>query len=159
MTNYRPRFIHWVIAAILILLTAVPTQANDKVTICHVPPGNPANAHSITISTNALKAHLGDNEEGLHGGDYYGECQSSTSSPSPSPTPTPTVSPSPSPDGSAPAEPTPSPTATSTAAPSVPDTAMARGIPMGGLTVVGAAFILLGLIALVAISRLTGNRE
>ena len=35
-----------------------------KVTICHIPPGNPANAHSITISINALAAHLahGDSE-------------------------------------------------------------------------------------------------
>lgn len=34
-----------------------------KVTICHIPPGNPANAHTITISANALPAHLahGDN--------------------------------------------------------------------------------------------------
>ncbi|MFH0895624.1 MAG: hypothetical protein V2A54_14405, partial [Bacteroidota bacterium] len=33
------------------------------VTICHIPPGNPSNAHTITISINALPAHLahGDN--------------------------------------------------------------------------------------------------
>jgi hypothetical protein len=42
---------------------------NDKVTICHVPKGNPENAHSITISVNAAQAHIGE-----HGGDYYGEC-------------------------------------------------------------------------------------
>ncbi len=29
-----------------------------KVTICHIPPGNPANAHTITISANALAAHM-----------------------------------------------------------------------------------------------------
>lgn len=35
----------------------------DWVTICHIPPGNPSNAHTITISVNALPAHLahGDN--------------------------------------------------------------------------------------------------
>jgi hypothetical protein len=29
-----------------------------KVTICHIPPGNPANAHTITVGVPALKAHL-----------------------------------------------------------------------------------------------------
>src|SRR5690606_35731647 len=32
---------------------------NKMVTICHVPKGNPANAHTITISKNAAKAHIG----------------------------------------------------------------------------------------------------
>lgn len=30
---------------------------SGKVTICHIPPGNPGNAHLITISVNALHAH------------------------------------------------------------------------------------------------------
>ena len=38
-----------------------------KVKICHVPPGNPANFHTITINDNALPAHLGH-------GDLVGEC-------------------------------------------------------------------------------------
>lgn len=35
----------------------------EKITICHVPPGNPDNCQQITISLNALEAHLehGDN--------------------------------------------------------------------------------------------------
>ncbi|CAM1366346.1 hypothetical protein TOREUM_30510 [Tenacibaculum litoreum] len=40
---------------------------DSKVTICHVPPGNPSNVHSITISKNALKAHLAH-------GDFFGNC-------------------------------------------------------------------------------------
>lgn len=32
---------------------------SGKVTICHIPPGNPNAAHHITISQSALKAHLG----------------------------------------------------------------------------------------------------
>ncbi len=51
-----------------------PTQASIRgqldqgwVTICHIPPGNPANAHTITISVNALPAHLAH-------GDYVGSC-------------------------------------------------------------------------------------
>lgn len=40
----------------------------DWVTICHIPPGNPANAHTITIAMSALPAHLAH-------GDYVGSCQ------------------------------------------------------------------------------------
>jgi hypothetical protein len=29
-----------------------------KVTICHIPPGNPANAHTITVGAPAVKAHI-----------------------------------------------------------------------------------------------------
>jgi hypothetical protein len=41
---------------------------SEKVTICHVPPGNPANAHTIIVSTNALPAHLAH-------GDSIGPCE------------------------------------------------------------------------------------
>jgi len=39
----------------------------NKVTICHIPPGNPENAHPITISVNALDTHLAH-------GDTIGDC-------------------------------------------------------------------------------------
>ncbi len=42
---------------------------SDKVTICHIPPGNPNAAHNITISQSAVKAHLGH-------GDTDGSCPS-----------------------------------------------------------------------------------
>lgn len=42
---------------------------HGRMTICHVPPGNPANAHTITISNSAWSAH---NQN--HPGDYQGEC-------------------------------------------------------------------------------------
>ena len=41
---------------------------NGKVTICHVPPGNPDNAHTISVSPNAANAHLGH-------GDFCGPCE------------------------------------------------------------------------------------
>ena len=44
------------------------TKNGKKVIICHVPPGNPENAHTITISVNALKNHLD------HHDDYCGPC-------------------------------------------------------------------------------------
>jgi hypothetical protein len=89
-----------IIAIIAIVVMSWPgvVTAGEKVTICHVPPGNPENAHTITIDKHALKAHLGDNEEGLHGGDYYGECQPTetpTPTPAPTETPTPTDTPRP----------------------------------------------------------------
>lgn len=48
-------------------------QDTGWVTICHIPPGNPNNAHTITISVNALQAHLAH-------GDYLGPCNSQGSS-------------------------------------------------------------------------------
>ncbi|HEW97830.1 MAG: hypothetical protein DRR16_12840 [Candidatus Parabeggiatoa sp. nov. 3] len=49
-----------------------PNQENKedkKVTVCHNPPGNQEAAHTITISENALKAHLNH-------GDTLGNCSS-----------------------------------------------------------------------------------
>jgi hypothetical protein len=43
-------------------------EPGTKVTICHVPPGNPENAHEITVSINALPAHLAH-------GDTIGPCE------------------------------------------------------------------------------------
>ena len=40
-----------------------------KVAICHVPKGNPSNAHTIVVGEPATKAHVG-----RHGGDYLGPC-------------------------------------------------------------------------------------
>lgn len=42
---------------------------NSNVLVCHVPPGNPENAHTICISKDAVDVHVGN-----HGGDYLGEC-------------------------------------------------------------------------------------
>lgn len=43
---------------------------NNKVLVCHIPPGNPANAHTLCISQNAVAAHLAH-------GDYLGPCTNS----------------------------------------------------------------------------------
>jgi hypothetical protein len=42
------------------------------VLVCHVPPGNPDNAHTICISPNAVPAHLAH-------GDYLGPCNNGKS--------------------------------------------------------------------------------
>jgi hypothetical protein len=56
-------------------------SGNFKVDVCHIPPGNPANAHTINVSIFAVPAHLAH-------GDSIGQCE---------PTPTPTPSPTPDP--------------------------------------------------------------
>jgi len=33
-------------------------QDPDKVTICHIPPGDPENRHTITIGASAVPAHV-----------------------------------------------------------------------------------------------------
>lgn len=47
----------------------VNAQGNEKMTICHCPPGNLANCHSITISINGWYAHLAE-----HPYDQLGPC-------------------------------------------------------------------------------------
>ena len=42
---------------------------NGKVTICHIPPGNPANRHTIVVGEAAVSAHLAH-------GDHLGACGS-----------------------------------------------------------------------------------
>ena len=44
-----------------------------KFNVCHVPPGNPSNAHGICISVNALNAHLTSGSNG-HQNCYLGDC-------------------------------------------------------------------------------------
>ena len=38
--------------------TSVQADPDAKVTICHVPPGNPENAHEITVGASAVPAHF-----------------------------------------------------------------------------------------------------
>ena len=45
---------------------------NGKVDICHIPPGNPSNAHTINVSKSAVPAHLAH-------GDKLGACPNSSS--------------------------------------------------------------------------------
>ena len=46
-------------------------RAGGKVAVCHIPPGNPANAHTIVVGAAAVKAHLAH-------GDYLGSCKAET---------------------------------------------------------------------------------
>jgi len=42
-------------------------DTDKKTTICHIPPGNPANAHTLCVGNAAVPAHL-------QHGDTLGEC-------------------------------------------------------------------------------------
>jgi hypothetical protein len=71
-----------------------------KTTICHIPPGNPANAHTLCVGNAAVPAHLAH-------GDFLGSCcgaaDGGTTTPTPIPTPIPNPPPPPAPlDGGTP---------------------------------------------------------
>lgn len=50
-------------------------DSTGKIIICHVPPGNPANAHTLTVSVNGWNGHQ------HHKGDYVGACRGSEGGP------------------------------------------------------------------------------
>jgi hypothetical protein len=49
-------------------LRACDPQNTKKTTICHIPPGNPANAHTLCVGNAAVAAHLRNH------GDSLGQC-------------------------------------------------------------------------------------
>jgi hypothetical protein len=60
------------VLGVVLFLFAFTTNKEDnleggKVVICHIPPGNPGNAHEIVVSSNAVPAHLAH-------GDKIGGC-------------------------------------------------------------------------------------
>lgn len=48
-----------------------------KTTICHIPPGNPSNAHTLCVGNAAVPAHLHNH------GDYLGACKEEKPCPPP----------------------------------------------------------------------------
>lgn len=60
------------------LLAQVSTTCGNngqKVLVCHIPPGNPMNAHTLCISPNAVDAHMqGSNQHHDFLGDCWGGC-------------------------------------------------------------------------------------
>jgi hypothetical protein len=46
------------VVAIVMLLASGGMAKQDKVTLCHVPKGNPLNAHAVSVGTAAAIAHL-----------------------------------------------------------------------------------------------------
>ncbi|HSS37253.1 MAG TPA: hypothetical protein VLT58_00645 [Polyangia bacterium] len=56
-----------------------PAEERHKTTICHIPPGNPANAHTLCVGNAAVPAHLQNH------GDYLGPCKVEQPCPPPPP--------------------------------------------------------------------------
>jgi len=56
---------------------ACDPASTKKTTICHVPPGNPANAHTLCIGNPAVGPHV------HHHGDYLGPCKVEATCPPP----------------------------------------------------------------------------
>ena len=55
---------------LLTVFVMVAASQSNQVTICHAPPGNPQNAHTITVGAKAAEAHLAN-----HSGDHFGPCE------------------------------------------------------------------------------------
>lgn len=63
----RNLFRSLLIALFVLVAAAAQAGPGQKVTVCHIPPGDPGNFHTITIGGNALQAHLAH-------GDLAGSC-------------------------------------------------------------------------------------
>jgi hypothetical protein len=55
-----------------------PREGEEGVTLCHIPPGNPANAHTLTVGAPAVKAHL---RHGDHLGAWEGTSEPDAGTP------------------------------------------------------------------------------
>jgi hypothetical protein len=55
------------VLALFVVGASAAWAGADKVQVCHIPPGNPDNFHTISVSQNALQAHLDH-------GDLSGPC-------------------------------------------------------------------------------------
>jgi len=58
------------IAASAMIWRTSSAKAEEGVTICHVPPGDPAAAETLVVGASAVKAHLNN-----HAGDVLGSCE------------------------------------------------------------------------------------
>jgi hypothetical protein len=59
------------VIGIQIAAFAFTPDNGEKITVCHIPPGDPENMHEIEISAKALDAHLAH-------GDRVGSCRTIT---------------------------------------------------------------------------------
>lgn len=58
---------------LFVMFASVQAFAGEKITICHIPPGNPDNPQTLSVSENAYRGHF-DNNGVSHHGDYLGPC-------------------------------------------------------------------------------------
>ncbi len=71
MKKYILLFSVVLVALLFISNTKENDQSNEKIIICHIPPGEPENAHPIEIDLHAWPAHEAH-------GDVIGDCSQSS---------------------------------------------------------------------------------
>ncbi len=64
------------LAVSTVLLSALPASwGEEHITICHFPPGNPANVQIITIGSSAVPHHIANHAaDGIYGSFADGAC-------------------------------------------------------------------------------------
>ena len=62
------RFLGYALLAAVLVALGTSAAWAGKTTVCHFPPGNPANFHTITVGDNAVNAHVNNH------GDLVGSC-------------------------------------------------------------------------------------
>ena len=69
MTRLHRIVVSVVLSCLVAIFAAAPNaaKAESNVTICHIPPGDPANAHTTIVDDHSLPAHLAH-------GDQLGAC-------------------------------------------------------------------------------------
>ncbi len=67
LANRSRSFLSYGIPVLFVILYIAIANAQAPVQVCHFPPGNPTNSHTITVLPDGLAAHL------KHG-DFIGSC-------------------------------------------------------------------------------------
>jgi len=62
------KFSKLIVVVVVLLLSGLTlgfrtNAASGKITVCHKPPGNVENCHEISVSLNALEAHLNHGDD------------------------------------------------------------------------------------------------
>lgn len=70
--NHAARLPQIIALSLLLAVSHTAHAKKQKVDVCHAPPGNPENAHTISVSKNAVPAHLAH-------GDILGACPQTAS--------------------------------------------------------------------------------
>ena len=78
MGHWMRRWVWWTLwLGIVVVVASQPALARqERVAVCHHPPGNPANFHILYVAPQAVAAHLahGDNLVDPEGVDSQGTC-------------------------------------------------------------------------------------
>jgi hypothetical protein len=69
----------FLLTALAVMASVMPVSwSEDHVTICHFPPGNPANVQTITIGSSAVPHHFANHPGDDYIQNYGGACTNGT---------------------------------------------------------------------------------